>query len=271
MLAILNFVLAIGLTVIYSINQGIQLNFLGVLWILLAFIISFLIVCLAFMIILIIFVFTTEKVSPKAKWKHRFVKVASEYMFRFFYRVRLIATGKENLPKDDNFVMYSNHIEYTDPIYIVQVYKKNPMAFVAKDPLFKIFGLKNLMLGMGCIPISKYADKSALKTILQAIKQVKEGQPMGVFPEGKRTYSNDLIEFKPGAFKVAQKAKADISPVCLYNMHALSGRRGLLPTKVYLHVLPIIKYEDYKDLDSVAISKKVYEMINDQLNIYKAN
>jgi 1-acyl-sn-glycerol-3-phosphate acyltransferase len=271
MIAVLNFLVAIGLTIIYSINQGIQLNFLGILWILLAFVISFIIVCLVFSLFFLGFIFATEKMNRKAKWKHFFVKAVSRYMFRFFYRVRLITTGKENLPKDDNFVMYSNHIEYTDPIFIVQVYKKNPMAFVAKEPLFKYFGLKNLLLGMGCIPITKYADRSALKTILQAIKQVKEGQPMGVFPEGKRTYSNDLIAFKPGAFKVAQKGQADISPVCLYDMHKLNGRKGILPTKVYIHILPVIKYEDYKDMDSVALSKKVYNMIDEQLNKFKAN
>jgi len=271
MLAILNIIIAIIWTTIYSLNQGVQLNFLGILWILLAFIISFLIITLTLFIILIIFVYTTEKIKPKTKWKHMFVNLYSEYMFRFFSRVKLVATGKENLPKDDNFVVYSNHIEYSDPIYIMQVYKKNPLGFIAKDPLFRFPVLKNLMYGLGCIPIAKYADRSALKTILKAINQVKGGQPMGVFPEGKRTYSNDLIDFKPGAFKVPQKAGADISPVCLYNMHNLSAKGRILPIKVYIHVLPVIKYEDYKDLDSVSISKKVHNIILEQMNKFKGN
>ncbi len=271
MLAILNIIIAVIWTTIYSFNHGIQLNFMGVLWILLAFVISFIIIILTLFIILIIFVYTTEKIKPKTKWKHIFVKLYADYIFRFFIRVKLVTTGKENLPKDDNFVLYSNHIEYTDPIYIMQVYKKNPIGFLAKDPLFRFPVLKNLMYGLGCIPISKYADRSALKTILKAINQVKEGQPMGVFPEGKRTYSNDLIDFKPGAFKVAQKASADISPVCLYNMHDLSKKRRILPIKVYIHVLPVIKYEVYKDLDSVSISKKIYNMILEQMNKFKDN
>ncbi len=271
MLAILHIILTIAITTLYSINQGFQIHFPGILWILLVLVISFVIIAFVIFIPYVLIVYLTEKTDHKEPFKHLMLKMYSSYIFKFLYGARLISTGKENLPKDNNFVMYANHIEYTDPIYILQVYKKNPLAFVAKEPLFKYPVLKNLLSGIGCIPISKYADRSALKTILTSIKQVKEGQPMGVFPEGKRTYSNDLIGFKPGAFRVAQKAQADISPVCIYNMHDLSTRKGLWPTKVYLHILPIIKYEDYKGLDSVGISNMVYIIINDQLNKFKAN
>ena len=125
------------------------------------------------------------------------------------------------------------------------------------------------MLSLGAIPLTRFVDRSALETILKAIKQVKNGQPMGIFPESKRTYSNDLIEFKPGSFKLAQKSKADISPVCLYNMHDLSKKFRILPTKIYLHILPVIKYEDYKDMDTVQLSKRVFDIINAQMDVYK--
>lgn len=271
MLGILNVIFAIGLTILYSLNQGIQLNFLGVLYILLAFVISFIIMFLVIFLPFVVFIYATEKTNHKSKLKHVVLKIWARYIFNFIYRVKLVTTGKENLPKDNNFVVYSNHIEYTDPIYIVEIYKDNPLAFIAKEPLFRFHVLRNLLNGIGCLPISKYADRSALKTILKAIKQVKEGQPMGVFPEGKRTYSNDLIDFKPGAFRVAQKAEADISPVCLYNMHDLAGKRGFIRKKVYIHILPIIKYEDYKHLDSVEICKMVYDMILEQMNKFKDN
>ncbi|MBI9009534.1 MAG: 1-acyl-sn-glycerol-3-phosphate acyltransferase [Tenericutes bacterium] len=270
MLGILNIILAIALTIIYSVTNGIPLNFLGILTILLAFILSFIIFFIVLFLPFVIVIYATEKTDHKSAFKHMFLKAYSRYIFKFFYRAKLITTGKENLPKDNNFVVYANHIEYTDPIYILMEYKQ-PLAFISKEPLFKFPVLKNLLRGIGCIPISPYADKSALKTILLAIKQVKEGQPMGVFPEGKRTYSNDLIAFKPGAFRVAEKAKAAISPVCIYNMHALSKKLRIFPTKVYMHILPLIKYEEYKDLDSIGISNLVFEKIQEQMNKFKTS
>lgn len=270
MIAIINLILGIVVTILFSINQGFMLDFSGILYILLTFLVSLIAVGVVLLIFFLIFVFVTEKINPKAMWKHRIVKVYSTYIFRFLNRVKLVVTGLENLPEDNNFVVYSNHIEYSDPIFILQIYKNNPIGFVAKEPLFRFFGLRQLMYGIGCLPISKFADRSALKTILKTIDQVKGGQPMGIFPEGKRTYSNDIIDFKPGAFRVAQKAKADISPVCLYNMHDMAKKR-FLPVKVYMHILPIYKYEEFKDLDSIELSNNVYKMINDQMNKYKNN
>lgn len=269
MLAILQIVVSILITVLYGVNTVTSFSVLNVLGMLFVFIIANILVTLAILIIFVIFIYATEKVDPRKVWKHRVINQFSLYLFRFYYRAKLIVTGKENLPKNNNFVMYANHIEYTDPIYIMQAYQGLPLGFISKDPLFRYPVLKNLMYSIGCIPLTRFVDRSALETILKAIKAVKNGQPMGIFPESKRTYSNDLIEFKPGSFKLAQKPKADISPVCLYNMHDLSRRYRIFPTKIYLHILPVLKYEDYKDLDTVELSKKVFNIINDQMEVFK--
>jgi len=271
MLAILNILIAIFMTIMYSININVQFNFFGIATILGAFIVSFLIIVVVFLLIFIVFIYAFEKVNPKALWKHKVANLYSMYLFRFFNRVIVKVTGKENLPNDKNFVVYSNHIEYIDPLLVKQVYNDYALTFVAKEPLFKYIVLKNILYTLGAIPITKFADRSALKSILQAIKQVKEGQPMGIFPEGKRTYSNDLIEFKPGAFKLAQKAKADISPICLYNFHDLAKKPRILPTKVYIHILPIIRYDDYKEMDSQTLANYVFEIVNGQMLKFKEN
>ncbi len=269
MLALIQIVISIILTVLFGINSAITFTLIDVLTLILIFLLSNIAITIIYILLFVVFVYTTEKIDYRKYWKHKIADFATRYLFRFYYRVRVILTGKENIPSYRNYVVYSNHIEYTDPLFLMQVYNKTPLAFVAKAPLFKYPVLKNILTGLGNLSITKYADRSALETILKAIKQVKSGMPMGIFPEGKRTYSNNMIEFKPGAFKLAQKAKADISPVVLYNMHDLSKKVRILPTKVYIHVLPIIKYEDYKDLDTVSLSQKVYELIDNQLDLYK--
>ncbi len=269
MLAILQLIVSLGMSILYSIEVGINFDFAGIFGFIIIFLVANIIMIIILLLLYVVLIYSTEKISPTAMWKRYMINHLNVYLFKFFYRTNLQVTGKENLPRNWNFVIYSNHIEYGDPMFIMQAYKDYPVGFIAKDPLFKYPILRNLMYGTGCIPITRFADRSALESIVKAIKQVKDGQPMGIFPEGKRTYSNDLIEFKPGAFKLAQKAKADISPVCLYNMHELSKKWRIWPTKVYLHVLPIIKYEDYKDMDSVELSKKVYDVVNEQMNKYK--
>ena len=235
------------------------INLLIILGLLIASII--IVAILAFIFFIISFLIAGKK-NPKGMFKHHLLTFYSRYFYNVIYRVKVKVIGKENLPKDNNFVIYSNHIEYTDPIYIKQVFHRYPVAFISKESLFKISIARLVLEGIGCIPISRLADRSALNSIVEGIKAFKNGQPFGIFPEGKRTYSHQMIEFKSGSFKLATKAKATIIPVCLYNMHETlrKGRKGI--AKVTIVILPSITEEMYRDMDTTDLSVKVREMID---------
>ncbi|PKL01533.1 MAG: hypothetical protein CVV56_00700 [Tenericutes bacterium HGW-Tenericutes-1] len=232
---------------------------------------SIIIVALLAILFFIISFLIAGKRNPKGMFKHHLMVFYSRYFFNIIFRVKVKVIGKENLPKDNNFVIYSNHIEYTDPIYIKQVFNRYPVAFISKESLFKIPIARMVLEGIGCIPISRVADRSALNSIVEGIKTVKNGQPMGIFPEGKRTYSHQMIEFKSGSFKLATKAKATIIPVCLYNMHETlrKGRIGF--AKVTIAILPSITEEMYRDMDTTDLSVKVHVMIDQCLTDLQKN
>lgn len=243
-------------------SVGIVLDILIILGLLIASLIAVAIV--AFLFFIISFLIAGKK-NPKGMFKHHLLTFYSRYFYNIIFRVKVKVVGKENLPKDNNFVIYSNHIEYTDPIYIKQVFHNYPVAFISKESLFKISIARLVLEGIGCIPISRFADRSALNSIVEGIKAVKNGQPLGIFPEGKRTYSHQTIEFKSGSFKLATKAKATIIPVCLYNMHETlrKGRKGI--AKVTIVILPSITEDTYRDMDTTDLSNKVREMIDKTL------
>lgn len=270
MIAIIQMIISLTLTLLYAIFQvdySVLMSILSIIGVFLLINIAFILLVVLMFIIL---TYLTAGVKPNTVWKHNLLMRFSNYLFVSLMRVKPIPKGLENIPDHNRFVMYANHIEYNDPFYIKMFYKNSTLAYVSKEPLFKIPFLKTLLKSIGCLPIGKMADRKSLATILEAIKQVKSGQPMGVFPEGKRSYSNDPIPFKPGAFKVAQKAKADISLVAIYDFHKMNiNRFRIKKVRVYLHFLPIIKYEDYKDLDTVAISELAYSKIKDALDDYK--
>jgi 1-acyl-sn-glycerol-3-phosphate acyltransferase len=270
MVGLLQVMVTIILTYLYSDSLALDFSVFGIFKILLIFVILNVIFTVLVMLIFVIFIYTTEKWNSKSTFKHYFALTMNVYIFNFLFRVRPIISGKENLPKNNNFVVFSNHIAFSDPLYIMQAYRDRPLAFVAKDNLFKVPIIKNLIGGMGCVSISRTVTRDAMTAILESVKKVKNGQPMGIFPEGTRSYKNDLGEFKPGALKLATKAKADISPVCVYDMHKIARRFRILPIKVYIKVLPMIKYEDYKDLDSPTLSKKLYDITEEALNEFKA-
>lgn len=264
MIAILNLLLALFLTTLYVLSID-SLSVLAILLIILVFIASFIAVMLVLLLLFGLFLFVFEHTNHRWRWKHFIIQEYATYIFRFIYRVKMNVTGLENLPKDDNFVVYSNHIQATDPIYIYQVYRGHRMAFVAKKSLYKILIFKQLMNTIGCKSIDQFQDRSALKTILETIKEVKSGRAFGIFPEGHRGYSNDMKEFRAGSFKIPLKAKCDISPVVLYDFMEIKNKNRLRgKAQVYLHILPILKYEDIKDMESIELSNLVRKQMIEQ-------
>ena len=270
MIALVQAIISLLLTVIYAVNIEFEFILIDIAKVLLIFIVLNIAIVLLVLISFVIVIYLTQKTSKDSIFKHKMFNYYNVYIFNFLYRVKPIILGKENLPKNNNFVVYSNHIEYTDPLYVKQVFKDFSLAYLSKEELFKYPILKNILTSTGCVPLSRKAgDRQALQAVLQTIKQVKNGQPMGVFPEGTRSHSNTMGEFKSGSFKIAQKAQSDISPLVIFNMHKTIDIFKMFKVKVYIKVLPVIKYEDFKDMDTNQLSKMVFDKICDELDTLK--
>ena len=193
-LFILHIIFSILLTFIgyNAINPSLSLV-INVIIVLALFILSFIIITLLLFIFFIVAFLIAGNRNPKGMFKHHLLTFYSRYIYKVFYRVKVEVIGKEYLPKNNKFVVYSNHIEYSDPIYIKQVFNNHPVAFISKESLFKVKIIKMVLEGIGCIPISRVADKSALNSIVEGIKAVKNGQPFGIFPEIGRASCRERV------------------------------------------------------------------------------
>ena len=90
---------------------------------------------------------------------------------------------------------------------------------------------------------------------------------MGVFPEGTRTINKDytLGEFKPGCFNLAKKTKCKIVLSCTRYTDLVN--KGLLfkRHKVFYDIISIIDYEEYKDMNTIELSKLCHYKIEEYL------
>jgi len=200
-------------------------------------------------------------------FNHKFVN-SFFYLILHILRVKVITTGKENIP-EDKFVLIGNHQENYDIIVLKPIFKDNNIDFIAKESLMNVPIIGKWILLLGNIPISRYADRSAAESIVKGIRQVRDGMTMGIFPEGRRSFGNKLIDFKPGAFKLAIKPKADILVVTIYNCSNILKSYPFKKQKVYVHIHKLLKYEDYKELNSHELAIKVKNDIQLQLNIFE--
>ncbi|BAF59799.1 MAG: 1-acyl-sn-glycerol-3-phosphate acyltransferase [Pelotomaculum sp.] len=126
--------------------------------------------------------------------------------------------GAENMPSSGGMVVVSNHISYWDPVVVGCAFDRQ-IYFMAKSELFDIPLLGPVIRALGAFPVRR--DRSDRKAIRTAIRLLEEGNIIGIFPEGTRSYTGEILPPHMGAAMLAFKAGVPILPV------AVSGTRGI--------------------------------------------
>ncbi len=125
--------------------------------------------------------------------------------------------GFENIPQDRPVLYVGNHRSYFD---ILVGYTTVPglLGFVAKKEMEKIPLLSRWMVNVNCLFLDRNNIKEGLKTILAGVEKVKSGVSMWIFPEGTRNKNEkltDLMTFKEGSLKIAEKSGCPVIPVAI--------------------------------------------------------
>lgn len=131
--------------------------------------------------------------------------------------VKVTVKGIENIPEDRAVLFVGNHRSYFD-ILVGYVTVPGLMGFVAKKEMERYPLLSNWMRYVNCLFLDRVNMKEGLKTILTGIDRVKKGTSVWIFPEGTRNKNEnilDLLEFKEGSLKIAEKSGCPVIPVAM--------------------------------------------------------
>lgn len=120
--------------------------------------------------------------------------------------------GLENLPRDRAVVLCANHAHLIDPVTICFALPRDyPIRIMAKKELFERPFLRWLITKLGAFPVDRgHSDLSAVKT---AIRAVRDGQNLLVFPEGTRVAKEGDAQPKGGVVMIAMRTGAPLVPV----------------------------------------------------------
>lgn len=122
--------------------------------------------------------------------------------------------GRENIPHKSlgGVLIAANHQTYIDPVWIVLPMRRR-LAFMAWDKAFEWRFVGPLMRYLGAFPVS-YDTGGTLKAMKYALKALRDGAALTVFPEGARQFADGkMFEFKTGAVRIALQAGVPILPV----------------------------------------------------------
>jgi len=181
----------------------------------------------------------------------------------------LKVTGLDRIDTSKPHVFAVNHASAMD-IPVLYVYLPFQFRIVFKKELlsYPIVGWQLRRSGQVCIDQQK--PTNSIAAIRSAVKSLKAGMPLVIYPEGGRTPDGEIKPFLPGAFFLAIKAQVDIVPV------ALVGTFELLPMNTYhikcrpleMRVGQPISTVGMTMRDLEAVSAKVQKAVE---NLYYAN
>ena len=189
------------------------------------------------------------------------------YLMNRTGKVKTIATGIENLPKEGGYVMVPNHQGKYDALGIMYTHKE-PCAFIMDERKSHTI-LVNEFVDLTESKRLKIKDlRQTVDIFNETAKEIREkGRKFIIFPEGGYKFNNRNIPvaFKPGSFKVALKAKAPIVPIALIDSYKVYNSYHLGPVTTYVHYLKPIPYEEYKNMRTNEIAEMVRQRILDKI------
>lgn len=157
---------------------------------------------------------------------HRFTHYFINYCifpFLFQTRYKTFITGKNNIPKERiPFIVMSNHLSNFDPPLICYALK-HPIAYMAKEELFTVPVLKQVIEFLGAFSVNR--EKVEKATIKAAVDVLKKKWILGMFLEGTRSkIPGTLGKPNAGPIFISHMSKAPILPVGIIGSNQKSGK-----------------------------------------------
>mgnify|MGYP002545559791 CR=1 FL=1 len=203
----------------------------------------------------------------------------TEKLFRFLLKASLPVILKaalvkidkkgfeKELPENTRMLFVCNHRHDFDPVIILSSFPQQDIGFIGKKEIFTTMPfIARAMHRMRSLPIDRENDREAAKTVVNAIKIIKEDKAsIALFPEGYTSLSGELLPFRNGSFKIATKAGVPIVVCALMGTKALSKRIFRRPSRVEIRLLDIIYPEQYEGKNTQEIGEIIHKEMEDAL------
>jgi 1-acyl-sn-glycerol-3-phosphate acyltransferase len=180
-------------------------------------------------------------------------KAAVNAIIRTAFRVRVV--GADHIPGSGGVLIAANHISNLDPP-ILGLAVPRPVSYMAKKELFAIPVLKTVITHLNAFSVDRQAGGTA--ALRAALRMLKEGRAVGVFPEGGRNVTGTNEE-KAGAAFLAAASGAPVVPA------AIVGTRRLRPfakvTVIFGDPLHVVRNRQSKEDDLAKASGEIMQRI----------
>ncbi|HEY3209449.1 MAG TPA: lysophospholipid acyltransferase family protein [Actinomycetota bacterium] len=133
-------------------------------------------------------------------------------VLRLLYKPK--AVGLENIP-DGPAILAANHQSFLDDLLLPLVVPGRKVVFLAKADYFDKWYLRWFFKGANVIPVRRESRSGAEAALQTGVQALREGNLVGIFPEGTRSPDGRLYRGKTGVARMALEAQVPIVPVAI--------------------------------------------------------
>ena len=128
--------------------------------------------------------------------------------------------GAEHVPQEGGVIVAANHMSNWDPPFLAS-FLERPVSYMAKQELFEIPIFGTVIRWLFAFPVRRgEADRSAVKA---AVKELRAGRCVGIFPEGTRSKDGEVHHFGAGVALLASMSNAPVVPAAILGTNRMGG------------------------------------------------
>ena len=155
------------------------------------------------------------------------VKGILKPLLRLIYRIR--AEGRENVPKEGPAIIAANHLSFLDSFFIPLVVKRRRVTYLAKADYFKSWKTAWFFKMVGQIPTEREGGEKSKQALDVALEVLKDGNLLGIYPEGTRSPDGYLHRGRTGVARLALAAGVPVIPCGLVGTERVMPKDAKLP------------------------------------------
>lgn len=191
------------------------------------------------------------------------LRFSLDNFFKLLFRCEV--SGTEHLPPTGGMIMAANHQSNWDPP-LAATFATRPVSYMAKQELFEIPVFGPTIRSLHAFPVKRgAADRNAIKTALQILKQ---GNCLGLFPEGTRSRDGRIHKPEAGIALLAAKANVPVVPTALLGTAQMFSKGCLFPKLRVIYGEPLFFSGDPKDKEALQqFSQEIMDRIGKMIKL----
>ncbi len=203
----------------------------------------------------------TKDGKLKTLWFYKIVRIIAVPFIKLFTPCKFI--GKENVPKEGALLLCSNHGAYKDPVLMALIQRRQ-VYFMAKVELFKKKPAALFIRNLGAFPIERAGGTEGIRDGLEVLER---GGVVGIFIEGTRSKTGELLRPKPGVTMLAYETGATVIPMAIVGK---GGRSAKAFTKTLINIGKPITIDELGMKDASGLEmRKASRKIMDEIKLLR--